>query len=161
MMNPLYPDDFWEASIGWSRPMGYDNLLAYGSNHDETANFYMILGRYSNKPAKILYIGMTFRQWVSKRLGQLDHQKRYAAFIGHNKRHRFQVSHGSLIMKNGNITRNRIEDIEKLLIHANYSAHSRNIKSIYTHGVSGSYLIHNTGYKCTLPGTISLGIFVS
>ena len=159
-MKPLY-DEFWDTSIQWTRPMEYDSLVVNGSDHDEEANFYMIIGRFSNKPTKILYIGMTFEQWVSRRLRQRDHQNRYAAFIKNYAHHRFQVSHGLLTIHNGNITEKRVKDIEQLLIYSNDSEHSRNLKSIYSHGVTSSYAIENTGYKCTLPKKISFGLFVA
>jgi hypothetical protein len=73
-VKPLYADDFWDASVNWTRPMAYDTLLSNGSKHDADANFYMILGRLSDGPAKIIYIGMTFQQSVSTRLNQPDHQ---------------------------------------------------------------------------------------
>jgi hypothetical protein len=160
-VKPLYAGEFWDVSVQWMRPMAYDTLTSNGSEHDLSANFYMILGRYSYQPAKVLYIGMTFQQSVSKRLNQRDHQNRYAAFIGNYKHHWFQVSHGLLTMHNGNITEKRVKDIEQLLIYANDSAHARNLKSIYTHGVTGSYQVHNKGYKATLPSKLSIGLFVS
>jgi predicted GIY-YIG superfamily endonuclease len=160
-VKPLYEDEFWDVSIQWTRPMSYDGLLEHGSEHDEYANFYMILGRFASKSAKILYIGMTYQQWVSKRLSQPDHQKRYATFVNNYKHHRFQVSHGYLNMNNGNITEKRVKDIEQILIFSNDSTHAHNVKNIYSHGVTGSYRIENKGYRCSLPKRLSIGLFVT
>ncbi len=159
-MKPLYEEESWHVSISWKKPMLYDSLVENGSAHDETANLYMILGRYSSNSAKILYIGKTVDQWVSKRLGQQDHKNRYAAFIGNYPRHWFQVSLGVITMHNGNKTAKRIGDIEQLLIFVHDSEHRRNVKNVYNHGVTGSYRIENTGFKCTLPKCLMLGIFV-
>lgn len=162
-MKPLYEDEFWNASVQWTRPMVYDHAVSNGSEYDSLSSFYMILGRYSNQPAKIMYIGMTFSQSVKTRLCQPDHQRRYAAFKGAHKHHWFQVSHGLLTINNGNFTEKRVKDIEQLLIYTytKDSAHVKNLKSIYSHGVTGSYLVRNTGYRSSLPRKLSYGLFLT
>lgn len=58
------------------------------------------------------------------------------------------------------MVRSRIKDIENILIYSNDPDHSHNVQNFYNHGVKGSYLIKNCGYKSTLPKEISLGVFV-
>lgn len=71
------------------------------------------------------------------------------------------MSHGCVTVQGGGkLTSRRLDDIERILIYTNNRDHAHNIKNLYAHGVSDSYFIENKGSKCTLPRTISLGIFV-
>lgn len=79
-MEQLYHEEYWPIEVEWSRPREYDRLLDEGSTHDESANLYLISARYKNNTPKLLYIGQTFNQWVSKRLTQPDHKKSMTNF---------------------------------------------------------------------------------
>lgn len=158
-VKPLYEDEFWDVSIEWKLPTEYSRLLVDGSKHDGSAHLYMISARFAKSPPKGKYIGKTWHQDVSTRLKQPDHKKRFAAFKGVHPDHRFYVSHGILSISNGNLTNNRLAEIEKILIYANDPDHSGNVKNFYEHGVNGSYAIENTGYRCALPRKIQLGVF--
>ena len=159
-MKPLYHEQYYEVEIDWSRPKAYDRLIEEGSHHDETARLYLISARYSNGKPKLLYIGKTYRQWVSKRLSQKDHKSRYGTFQENYPNHTLFVSHGVITINGSRITSERVSDIESILIYTNEPQHAHNVQNYYSHGVVGSYLIKNKGSKCTLPSVISLGIFV-
>lgn len=159
-MKPLYEDDSWDIEIQWSRPRQYELVVAEGVDYDATADLYMISARFSSRKPKSLYIGKAWRQEVSYRLSQEDHKKRYAAYIKNYPHHSLYVSHGTVTVYNGNLTEKRLSDIEKILIYSNDSEHASNLKSIYTHGVTGSYRLENLGSRCSLPKAIHLGIFV-
>lgn len=159
-MKPLYHEQYWEVEIEWSRPKEYDRLLEEGSHHDESAHLYLISARYRDYESKLLYIGKTYDQWVSKRLSQKDHRSRYGTFQENYPNHIFFVSHGVITINGSKITRKRLSDIERILIYTNEPQHAHNVQNYYSHGVIGSYLIENKGSKCTLPSVISLGIFV-
>ena len=160
-MKPLFEDEFWEVTIEWKKPKEYNRLLREGSDHDETARLYLITARYAKATSKGKYIGKTFRQKVSVRLKQPDHKKRYAAFTGKHPNHKFFVSHGIITMHNGKLTEKRLAEIEQILIYSNDPTHSGNVKNFYEHGVSGSYAITNTGFRCSLPRKIQLGVFAA
>ena len=159
-LQPLYEDDFWAVHIEWTRPTGYERVLEEGCRHDETANLYLIVARFGSNRPKVVYIGHTYQQWVSKRLTQRDHQNRYAAFRKNYPRHCLLVSCGLVEIVNTKITRKRIKEIEQVLIYANDEEQSQNLRNIYSHGVTASYRIRNCGYRCGLPKEISLGMFV-
>lgn len=159
-MKPLYVDDYWDVEIKWTRPRPYVEVRENGCYHDESAYLYLITAKYSKNKSKCIYVGKTFDQCVSKRLNQADHQKRYAAFIKNYPRHKFFVSHGLVTINNGKIIRSRIKDVENILIYSNDPEHCHNVQNFYNHGVKGSYLIKNFGYKSSLPQIISLGVFV-
>jgi len=158
-VQPYDPDRFWDVHIYWQKPISYKRIIKKGCQHDESANLYHILGRFSTNPYKSLYVGLTYNQCVSTRLCQKDHQNRYAAFVKNYPRHNFSVSCGLVEIQNGNITKKRIEDIETILIHTNDSEHAFNIANIYSHGVKGSYSIKSHGYRCGLPQQLNLGLF--
>lgn len=160
-MKPLFEDEFWDVTIEWKKPKEYSRLLLEGSDHDSTAQLYLISARFAKAASKGKYIGKTFQQKVTIRLKQPDHKKRYAAFTGIHPNHKFFVSHGVITMNNGKLTENRLAEIEQILIYSNDPTHSGNVKNFYEHGVTGSYLINNVGYRCSLPKKIQLGVFAS
>ena len=123
-MQRLYHKEAWEVEIEWTRPKEYTRLLSEGSDRDECANLYLISARYGAANAKTIYIGQTYTQLVRKRLSQPDHKKRFAAFVKNYQRHGFFVSLGIITIKEGNLTRKRLDDIERILIYANDASHS-------------------------------------
>jgi len=159
-LGPLREEFFWDINIRWSRPSEYNTICENGSPLDETAYLYHIIGRFSGKGYKSFYIGCTYDQWISKRLSQPDHRKKYWNFITNYPKHRFYVSCGNIDVVKGKITRKRIKDIEAILIYANDSGHTVNRSHSYTHGAKTSYRIRNNGYRVGLPKEIHYGIFV-
>ena len=159
-MEPLYHAESWDIVIEWKRPKQYRRGVENGSVHDDFANLYLISARYVVGKSKAIYIGKTYAQWVSKRLAQPDHKKRYAEYVKNYPRHSFYVSHGIVVVNDGRLTQKRLDDMERILIYTNDPDHSHNVKNIYEHGVTGSYEIYNRGSRCTLPKYIALGVFV-
>ena len=157
---PLFKDDFWEVHIKWTRPRAYERVRDEGSDYDDSACLYYICAQFSTGQPKVLYIGQTYQQSVSLRLQQPDHKNRYAAFVRNYPKHRFSVSHGIVSIVDGHLTQRRVDDVERLLIYANDPEHTHNVQHIYQHGVSGSYVITNTGYRSGLPRYLRLGVFV-
>ncbi len=156
-MKPLYPDNYWEVEINWSRPRTYERVRDEGHELDECAYLYLVTAKYSK--TKTIYVGKTYHQTVSVRLKQQDHLDRYAAFVKNYPNHRFYVSLGQVKVLNGKITSSRIDSIERILIYANEPDHAHNVSSFYEHGVKGSYHIFNRGSKAGLPREIMLGVF--
>jgi len=160
-MEPLQHEEYWDIEIAWSRPKEYERVLEEGSPHDELAHLYLISARFGTKSPKAIYVGKTYDQFVKKRLSQPDHQKRYSQFVKDYPRHRFYVSHGVVTNHDGKLTRKRIDEIERILIYANKPQHAYNVQNFWTHGVTTAYQIENRGSRCTLPRTITLGVFVT
>ena len=159
-MEQLHHEGYWNIEIEWSRPKAYGRLLDEGSPHDEDAHLYLISARFSTSSHKAIYVGKTYDQWVSKRLSQADHKRRYSDFTKNYPRHNFYVSHGIVTNHDGKLTRKRIDDIERILIYANEPLHAHNVQNFWQHSVTTPYQIENRGSRCTLPRTISLGVFV-
>ena len=103
-LESLLQDDYWEVYIQWTRPCLYERVRDEGSKYDNSAHLYYIRAKYSTGRSKVLYIGQTYQQSVSIRLGQPDHRKRYAEFTNSYPNHRFAVSHGIVSITYGNIT---------------------------------------------------------
>ena len=158
-LESLLQDDYWEVYIQWTRPCLYERVRDEGSKYDNSAHLYYIRAKYSTGRPKVLYIGQTYQQSVSIRLGQPDHRKRCAEFTNSYPNHHFAVSHGIVSITYGNITSNRIDDIESLLIYANDPEHAYNVRNINQHGVKRSYFVTNRGYRSTLPRFLWLGLF--
>ena len=158
-LEPLIISDSWEVRIKWTRPRSYERVREEGSDHDDSAYLYYIRAQFSNRRPKLLYIGKTYTQSVSIRLGQPDHRNRYDEFTRLYPIHRFTVSHGIVSVESGRITRRRIDDIERLLIYANDPSHAYNVQNINQHGVARSYIVTNTGYRSGLPRSLLLGVF--
>jgi len=158
-MKPLYPDEYWEVEVNWSKPSAYENIRDNGHELDEYAYLYLITARYSSNAPKSLYVGKTYQQSVSKRLKQKDHRARYAAFTKHYSKHDFYISFGEVSLSYGNITEKRIDDIERILIYVNDPEHAQNVQNICEHGVKGSYAITNAGYRASFPKEVMLGVF--
>lgn len=158
-MNPVFEDDFWRVCIAWSKPIPYERARDEGSEHDETANLYMITARFSDKKHKFIYLGKTYKQYVQKRLKQPDHHARYAGIVRNHPKHRIFLRYGTVKVDAGKVTKKRIDDLERILIYCLDDEHSRNVKSIYSHGVTDSYEIVSSGSRGTLPKCLALGFF--
>jgi hypothetical protein len=122
----------------------------------------MILGYYSTSAPKLFYIGMVYNQHVTQRLSQPDHRQRYVRLRHDHPNHRFRVSLGAVEIENGRITRNRIDQIETILVFAHYEENQQQIinkRKWMTHRITSHYTIHNYGYRAPLYREIHLGIF--
>lgn len=158
-MNPVFEDDFWRVHIRWSKPIPYEMARDVGSVHDKTANLYMITARFSDKSHKFIYLGKTYKQYVQKRLKQPDHKARYAAIKKNYPNHAIFLRHGTVEIESGKVNNKKIDDLERILIYCLDDEHSRNIKSIYSHGVTKSYEIISSGARGNLPKCLALGFF--
>lgn len=158
-LRQLFEDDSWDVEINWSRPKLYENVIEYGVELDDDAYLYMITAKYGSSKSKILYIGKTYKQTVSIRLNQDDHRRRYKDFRQKYPRHNLYISYGTVQIHNGNITENRIKEVEKILIYSNDTGHAQNVSNTYSHAVKDSYKIRNSGCRCSLPKQLYLGIF--
>lgn len=156
-LESLLQDDYWEVYIQWTRPCLYKRVRGEGSKHDSSAHLYYIRAKYPTGRPKVLYIGKTYQQSVSMRLDQRDHRDKYAVFTNRYPKHRFSVSHGIVSIAHGKITRDRIDDIERLLIYA--ISPEDNVQNINQHGVNKSYFVTNRGYRSSLPRFLWLGLF--
>jgi hypothetical protein len=71
-MEPLFSELWWKVKIEWQEAEAYEQVKNGSSyDFDEKAFLYMITGRFSNRAPKLFYIGKTYFQVVSWRLGQL------------------------------------------------------------------------------------------
>lgn len=160
-MKKLYPGDFCEVEINWSELLDRNEVIDNGCHHDKDSSLYAIVGKYSSSEPKLLYIGKAFEQDVSKRLNQGDHKVKYNKIREQYPRHRIYVSYGKVSIPNGKRTRNRIDDLEKILIYSCCAEHSINRKNFLSHGVSSQYLIRNESSFSFFPKKLALGIFES
>ena len=158
--NALYPGDFKEITIKWSKPIIREEFIEEGSIDDEYAQLYMIIGKYGKK-SNLFYIGKT-DGCVSDRLIQSDHLEKLNKWK-ENHRQKFYVSLGTAKILEGNITQNVINNIETLLIYSHSNEDNKfikNIKNRYSYNIKNNqYRIINKGYRKPLYREVILGIF--
>lgn len=160
-MKALLHEDSWDIEISWSRPIEYDLFLEKSSPLNELANLYFISARYGNKTHKIIYIGKAYSQTVRKRFSQPDHKLLHLKLLKDYPRHNFYVSLGVISANDKcKITKNRIDDIERILIYSTDQDHKYNVRNFWGHKVTTPYRINNVGYRCNIYKEIALGIFV-
>jgi len=158
-MEPLFSELWWKIKIEWQEAEAYEQVKNGSSyDFDEKAFLYMITGRFSNRAPKLFYIGKTYFQVVSWRLGQEDHRRRYEQLRRDYPKHKLYVNIGLVKILNGVINPKRVDHIERLLIYAHDFEHKINQKSIYTHGLGEAcYEIVNEGYYHPLHQQIFYG----
>lgn len=120
----------------------------------------MILGYFGSSHPKLFYIGKVYQSYVSTRLRQSDHKRRYLRLKSEHPRHSFQVSLGAVEFEGCRISAQRIDQIETMLIYtANETQPLINERKWLTHRISAAYHIQNCGYRRPLPKEIHLGLF--
>jgi hypothetical protein len=161
-LKAIAPDEAWHVTLNWSRPEHYDDVTSDGSRHDDDGWLYMILGYFGSSHPKIFYIGKVVQSYVSQRLRQPDHRRRYLRLSKEHPRHTFKVTLGSIQLESGNITSRRIDQIETLLIYTTResSPHMINERKWLTNRVTSPYVINNCGFRHPLPRQINFGIFI-
>ena len=158
-MKILYEDLVWSAEINWSRPIQYNNVKNFEYEMDEIAYFYKITGKFSHYKHKLFYIGKTYTQTVKIRLNQKDHLKRYEDIKINYPRFKLFVSFGEVTLSDGKRTRNRIDEIESLLIYAHDLVTMQNKSKIWSLSVNEQYRIINRGYFAPMHKEIAYGMF--
>lgn len=135
--NPInYKNDAWNIVITWSRPKRITDYLR--KPEDREASLYSVIHR-NNK--KILYIGMTHRQYSIDRIK--DHKYKYG-----------YISTGILKIKWGKYTEQRVKDAESLLIYA-YQPLDNTMKRKWI--TLESTMIENRGFNILLPRYLYYG----
>ena len=159
--NALYPGDFKEITIKWSKPIIREEFIEEGSIDDEYAQLYMIIGKFGKK-SNLFYIGKT-DGYVSDRLTQKDHLEKYKEWKKDHPRQKFHVSLGTMKISEGRITKNLINNIETLLIYSHYNddfQYIKNVKNAYSYNITNvQYRIINEGSRKPLYEEIIFGIF--
>ncbi len=153
---------FKEIEIKWSKPIKYEEFLEDGLDGEQYVYLYMIIGKYSENPYKLFYIGKTYSNIVFYRLKNKDHKERYAKIKKNFPRHELFISLGFIKLSDGkNITKKLIDEIESILIYTNYNKYIFNKNKIYSYKIDNEYKITNKGFKyIPLYKKINYGIFV-
>lgn len=170
-----------KVSIVWSEPISYDNFangtedfeeldlyeIANKGNNDfhvtlptsdKGPNFYMILGKWGNKPYKLFYIGKT-EVPVLKRANASDHVERRSIMHEEYKKHKLFISKGHFLMGDWrNKTKKRIDEIESILIYAHEPIY--NERKVKNNNVSSDYWIKNCGSYEPLYSEMYYGLVV-
>jgi len=159
-MKFLFEDDSWIASINWSKPVEYLKVKKFGSRYDGSPKLYKITGQYLNNPPKLLYVGKTYKQSVSRRLNQQDHIKRYDEIKDEHPKHKILISLGNIIVENGILNSKRVDEIESILIYTHDSDFIFNDKKLNYLPMKEQYVVRNTGYSAPFYKEIKFGITV-
>jgi hypothetical protein len=113
-----------------------EKLIENGSCHDEFAQLYMMIGKYSEH-LNLFYIGKT-NGCVSDRLLQNDHLEKYNDWTKKHPRNKIHVSLGTIKLSEGRVNQRIIDDIETLLIYSHYNEdhkYMKNKKNIYSYNI--------------------------
>ena len=157
------PEAAWKVAITWSRPISYENVInsEYTYGYDYSHWLYMILGYHGSAQRKIFYVGKVYDSFVGDRLRHPDHVRRYSKLKKKYPNHKLRVSLGTIHVKNGKITKQRVDQIETMLIYTagETQRHIINKSKLWTLRVNEHYMIDNSGYHSPLPKEIHYGIF--
>ncbi len=138
-MELVNENNYHLITIEWSRPRPLDAF--FRRPKDENSYFYTLLIRSPRGRQRLAYIGMVWEQNVSHRL------------VGHsvvplikkeNPRSSILVSKGTPSIKKGNLTYERVNDAESLLIYSHKPLY--NTQNISWLNVTGHLYIENTRY---------------
>lgn len=186
MQNAHYQNDSLKAMVVWSEPIPYDEFargeidfpefdpyeIALSEETDDfyvnkpigdkVDNFYMILGEWGNTVSKLFYMGKT-KQSIYKRVTSADHVEKRNCMHRDYPKHKLLISSGTFYMGDfRNKTKNRINDIESLLIYANYNEkHTYNEKNAWNHKVDSDFWIKNCGCYEPLKKELYYGLIVT
>ena len=131
--------------IEWAR----HRLLrrGYVNPHPEEhrIDLYMIVGHFGGS-RRILYIGKAYRQFVSHRLSQPDHIRRWKKLRRIYPRHKLTVSFGFATFDDARGTSKRIDEVESILIYANWHERLMNSRKVYRFAIRGQIRLTNRGY---------------
>ena len=142
-----HPDDVAvRATIHWSTPYAHEVLLTGNADEDEGTYFYAIVA-YTDREWWTYYIGMSYDQWVSDRHKQPDHVEKLKELRRNNKETNFQVSLGAVkFAPYTRVTRALIEELEGLLIYANWHEDLVNKKKTEGFHSKRSFHVENAGF---------------
>jgi hypothetical protein len=162
----LFPDAFFEVHIKWSNPVRLTENWGHLSSIDqENIYLYRILAKRGDK-YKLIYIGMTEKQEVHKRLYNKDHLQKQGLMKEQNNGWVLYLSVGEYIVKNDDFesfqwAQNNTKIVEKLLILSHSEVKSLvNKKGIHWFSSGAWITIINQGFlKDGLMKTISYGLF--
>ncbi len=155
----LYPEDFSEATIYWTKPILYDSFFNKSYEEQSKSYFYKMVVKYKTGDFKLVYIGKAFKQYASDRLLNPDHFYRIEKIKEQYPKHRIYVSLGNL-ETNKRKNAGLIDSIESLLIyaHANDDFKLINSKSTFHHYLSYGFNILNKGHKTGMYNEVSFGV---
>ncbi len=154
--------DFEEIKIKWSKPIKYEKFLEDDSNDEQYVYLYIIIGKYSENPYELFYIGKSYYSFVSDRLKNKDHKERYVEIKKKCPGYKLFISLGFIKLSDRKkITDKLIDEIESILIYANDNEYIFNKNKLYSYNVDNEYKITNKGFKhIPLYKKIYNGIFV-
>jgi hypothetical protein len=155
----LYPEEFSEVSINWTKPTLFENFINLDHDKQWNAYLYKILVKYPTGSFKMVYLGKTYYQFASGRLSNPDHQNKYESIKKKYPHHKIYVSMGDITTskkKNAGL----IDSVEKLLIysHSNDDFELINSKNKNHHGLTYGLRIINMGYKTNMYSEIAMGV---
>jgi hypothetical protein len=137
--------DAIEVEVNWSNPVALKELRT-GLVDESFGYLYKIVGRYNGK-YKLWYIGKTFSQTVSRRLGNIDHMLRCDDLKLARPKHEILVSIGSI---KAAVTAQSLAHVENLLIYAHSNSDFpdlTNKRNTRKHNVAGEFCVNNTGFR--------------
>ena len=145
-MDICWPDDTRQVTLDWSKPITEAGLRDLPQDFIKSAWFYAVLGDLSGGSkldvlyiSKLTHASITFRP---RQIGLPTTQRRYP-------KTELVVTGATVGERNfGRLTPRILDDIETLLIYANWSEDMVNRSKVYSGGSKRELLINNLGHKC-------------
>lgn len=133
------------VSVRWTRHRLWQEGKVNPHPEEHRIYLYMIVGRF-NASRRILYIGKTYRQYASYRLTQPDHIRRRKKLRREYPHHKLTVSFGIVNFDGVRCTSKRIDEVESILIYANWHPEIFNSKKVYHMAIREQIRVTNRGY---------------
>ncbi|HCT05167.1 hypothetical protein [Pseudomonas sp. BIGb0164] len=157
--NASWPEWFdVNVDVAWTKPVPHDVLYCGAIPEDDYAYFYAVVARKGGEWLPY-YIGMTYRQTVSIRLQQADHIRRLAELREAHPDVTFSICLGVPSFTSGIDDLATIEDIEGMLIYANWHENMLNKRGVDKFRSRQQIYIHNSGWTDHLYKEVSCGVF--
>lgn len=123
--------DVYKLKIRWTKDLTFEEVLNY--EDDKHEYLYMVLGMRRSKGQftyKILYIGMTYKVYLSQRLRR--HHKLEGIQDDQYKKSRIMIRFGTIILPEGKrISEQIVKNVEAILIHESSPEYNEMSRSAY------------------------------
>lgn len=155
-MEICWDSDAFHITLHWSLPRYHEEYEEEQYKIDN-AYFYSIACQWSEAEERLLYIGMTYKQDVWRRMKQYGIRKCKEKYP--RKARNLIISVATIEKMDGKIDEPLIRDIEALLIYSAWNQSMINERNIngYTGRLERQVLIENTGYAL-IPQKIFWGV---
>ncbi len=148
------------VTIDWSKPVTHDMLNTGLATNNDEAYLYSIIGLFEGDWLPF-YIGMVYKQDISSRHKNHDHIRRLKRLKELHPETTWHLTLGTVVSKEGRITKKLISEIEGLMIYSHWHEDSINENKINGYYGNSYTLITNKGFTDPFYLKVGYGAFIS